>query len=98
MDRSSKQLQTLTFAGEEMTLHFADGRRVSVPLWWYPRLRKATEEQRQAWVLSAGGKGLHWEAIDEDLSIAGILNGEKAPDAKANFLPDSRLQDYRLTS
>jgi Protein of unknown function (DUF2442) len=57
----------------------ADGRRIVTPLWWYPRLLKATPEQRAKVELSRFG--LHWEEIDEDLSIDGMLRGAKAPGA-----------------
>jgi hypothetical protein len=50
-----------------------DGREVSVPLEWFPRLRDATEEERNSWRLIGGGIGIHWEKLDEDLSVAGLL-------------------------
>ncbi|CAN5742612.1 MAG: DUF2442 domain-containing protein [Pyrinomonadaceae bacterium] len=51
----------------------ADGREISVPLVWSPRLRKATPEQRKEWRLIGGGIGIHWEAIDEDISVESLL-------------------------
>jgi hypothetical protein len=54
----------------------ADGREISIPLVWSPRLRKATPEQRKEWRLIGGGigiLGIHWEAIDEDISVQGLL-------------------------
>jgi hypothetical protein len=60
-----------------------DGREISVPLWWYPRLLKATPEQRERWEITPFGDALHWEEIDEDLDVHGFLIGAKAPDAKA---------------
>lgn len=62
-----------------LTVELADGRTVQTPLWWYPRLLKATAAQRAAVRLSK--LGLHWEEIDEDLSVAGMLRGAKAPKA-----------------
>lgn len=58
-----------------------DGRTISVPLVWYPRLLHATAEQRGQWELSAGGYGIHWPEIDEDLSTEGLLRGAPAPKA-----------------
>ena len=52
-----------------------DGRELSVPLAWFPRLLHATPEQRQAWELIGRGEGLHWEELDEDISVAGLLAG-----------------------
>lgn len=60
------------------TLHvrLADGREVAVPLEWFPRLRDATREQRQHWRLIGGGIGLHWEDVDEDISVESLLATE----------------------
>ena len=51
----------------------ADGREISVPLEWFPRLRDATEEQRKDWRLIGGGIGIHWESVDEDISVESLL-------------------------
>ncbi len=71
----------VSFSDDEMTVDLADGRRVSVPLVWFPRLLKATPEQRNDWELLGDGEGIHWESVDEDLSVAGLLRGVKAPGA-----------------
>ncbi|MBX9619620.1 MAG: DUF2442 domain-containing protein [Hyphomicrobiales bacterium] len=57
----------------------ADGRSLSAPLWWYPRLAKANEAARAS--IEFQPMGLHWPGIDEDISIASILRGQKAPGA-----------------
>lgn len=51
----------------------ADGREVLAPLAWFPRLEKATRSQRNNWRLIGGGIGIHWEELDEDISVAGLL-------------------------
>ena len=56
-----------------------DGRTISVPLAWYPRLLKANPEQRAAWEKAGAGYGIHWSEIDEDLSTEGLLRGAPAP-------------------
>lgn len=56
-----------------------DGRTISVPLAWYPRLLHAGPEARSKWEKSAGGYGIHWPEIDEDLSTEGLLRGAPAP-------------------
>lgn len=56
-----------------MWVDLSDGRTLGVPLAWFPRLRNASPEQRQAFEISAFG--IHWEALDEDISIAGLLAG-----------------------
>jgi hypothetical protein len=62
-----------------LTVRLMDGRTISVPLVWYPRLLNATQEQRNNWQISAGGYGMHWPDIDEDLSTEGLLRGAPAP-------------------
>ena len=64
---------------DELTVHLVDGRRVSAPLVGYPRLLHATADQRSEWELIGEGEGIHWPQIDEDLSVAGILRGTRAP-------------------
>ncbi len=62
---------------EELTVVLDDGRSVSVPLAWFPRLLNATEKQRKQWELIGGGVGIHWEVVDEDISVASLLQPEK---------------------
>jgi hypothetical protein len=64
---------------EELSVRLMDGRTISVPLAWYPRLLQATEVQRNNWRISGGGYGIHWPDIDEDLSTEGLLRGAPAP-------------------
>lgn len=66
---------------DTLTVDLADGRRLIVPLVWFPRLLHARPEQRLNWRLIGDGRGIHWEAIDEDLSIEGMLRGASAPGA-----------------
>jgi len=67
---------------DALTIDLADGRRLSVPLDWFPRLLEATQAQRENWRLSGEGRGIHWPDVDEDLSVAGLLRGAKAPGSK----------------
>jgi len=57
-----------------LQVHLADGRIVSVPLEWFPRLRDASDTERNDWRLIGGGVGIHWEALDEDISVEGLLS------------------------
>lgn len=61
------------FQGERLYVRLSDEREISVPLTWFPRLLHATEEQRQNWEFLGQGVGIHWEAVDEDISVAGLL-------------------------
>ena len=58
---------------DALRVWLADGREISVPLSWSPRLLAATAEERNQWRLIAGGVGIHWEAIDEDISVESLL-------------------------
>lgn len=64
---------------EVLSVDLIDGRTITVPLAWYPRLLHATPEQRANWHISGGGYGIHWPDIDEDLSTEGLLRGAPAP-------------------
>ncbi len=65
------------FDDENMWVALADGRQLSVPLIFFPRLLNATSEQRNNFELSGGGTGIHWEEIDEDISVPGLILGNK---------------------
>lgn len=65
---------------EMLSVALADGRKISAPLVWFPRLINATPEQRVRWEPCGGGYGIHWEAVDEDISVASLLApGETVP-------------------
>ena len=58
---------------DALVVSLADGRRISAPLSWFPRLERATPEERGDWRLIGKGRGIHWPAIDEDVSVPGLL-------------------------
>ena len=60
---------------EELKVTLADGRKLSVPLLWFPRLLNASPNDRKHWELLGNGEGIHWPDADEDLSVAGLLAG-----------------------
>ncbi len=62
-----------TCTDEALRVVLADGREIAVPLAWFPRLQRATPEQRKQWRLIGGGIGLHWEDVDEDISVESLL-------------------------
>lgn len=76
------------FEQEELVVNLVDGRRVSVPLAWFPRLLHATPQQRQKWELLGDGDGIRWPDIDEDLSVVGLLRGTPAPGAAREVQQD----------
>jgi len=67
--------EALRFDEHTMWVDLSDGRTLGVPLAWFPRLLDATEQQRKNYRIGVGGRGLHWEEIDEDISVAGLLEG-----------------------
>ena len=78
-DERIKEVRT---TADELVVALADGRTLSVPLVWYPRLLHASAAQRSDWRFIADGEGVHWPQIDEDLSAAGLLRGVPAPAAR----------------
>jgi hypothetical protein len=67
--------QGITVSDESLVVDLVDGRTVSVPLAWYPRLHHGSTEERANWRLIGRGEGIHWPDLDEDLSVAGLLAG-----------------------
>lgn len=67
--------KALKFDANTMWVELTDGRTLGIPLAWLPRLLHASPEQRERYEISGGGIGLHWEEIDEDISVAGLLAG-----------------------
>jgi len=64
----------VSFTKDMLHVVLADGREISAPLAWFPRLQKATVRQRKNWRFIGGGVGIHWEDVDEDISIEGLLS------------------------
>lgn len=69
----SKNAVDILFSDSKMIVVLEDGRELSVPLEWFPRLRKATSDQLKKWRFIGKGEGVHWEEIDEDISIENLL-------------------------
>ena len=69
---------------DSLSVSMRDGRTITVPLVWFPRLLNAQPEQRRNWKIAGGGFGIHWPDLDEDLSTEGLLRGAPAPHAAAN--------------
>jgi hypothetical protein len=67
--------RAVRFDDSSMWVELADGRVLGIPLAWFPRLLNATPERRQRYEISGGGQGLHWDDLDEDISVAGLLAG-----------------------
>ena len=81
--RPGERIKDLRFTDDLLSVDLLDGRTISVPLVWYPRLLAATPEQRANWRLAGGGFGVHWPDVDEDLTTEGLLRGAPAPRGSA---------------
>jgi hypothetical protein len=92
MSSSTAETQTPTATGvgvsvTMLTVGLADGRTIAAPLAWFPRLSHATPAERSRWRLVAGGRGIHWPDLDEDVSLDGLLAGKRSMESQASFKP-----------
>ncbi len=83
MSTSISELQlaracTVTVRRDNLIVELSDGRTISVPLAWYPRLKHGTPKERRNWRLIAQGEGIHWPALDEDISVEGLILGRRS--------------------
>ena len=78
-----ERVKDVRFTEDTISVNLMDGRTIAVPMAWYPRLLNASPEQLTQWEICGGGYGIHWEALDEDLSTEGMLRGAPAPEARA---------------
>ena len=73
--------RTVEVTDDELTVGLADGRSITVPLVWFPRLAQATAAARENWELLGDGEGIHWPEVDEDLGVEGLLAGNRSSGA-----------------
>ncbi len=77
--------ENVSVTKDALTVDLSDGRTISVPLGWYPRLMHATPNERKNWRLIGKGQGIHLENIDEDISIEGLLAGRPSGESQKSF-------------
>jgi len=77
--------QNVSVTDDALTVELEDGRTLSAPLGWYPRLAHAKPEERSRWRLIGQGTGIHWDDIDEDISIEGLLLGKRSGESQRSF-------------
>ncbi len=80
---ADERVKAVRVAEDTLSVDLMDGRTITVPLVWYPRLLDATPQQRSHWEICGAGYGIHWPEVDEDLSTEGLLRGAPAPRASA---------------
>ena len=77
--------QDVTVSDDTLTVNLTDGRTISVPLAWYPRLLHATSRERRKWRLIGKGQGIHWPDVEEDISVLGLLLGHPSCESRESF-------------
>jgi hypothetical protein len=75
----------VTVTDDTLTVELCDGRTISVPLAWYPRLLHGSAEERGRWRLIGQGRGIHWLDLDEDLSVENLLAGKRSGESQRSF-------------
>ena len=82
---SVPEAMAIVVTEDTLTAELSDGRSISAPLAWYPRLVHATPDERSNWELIGGGEGIHWPDLDEDISVEGLLAGRKSGESQQSF-------------
>jgi hypothetical protein len=77
--------QNVRVTDDALAADLVDGRTITVPLAWFPRLAHATPSERLNWRLIAGGQGIHWPDVDEDISVEGLLAGRKSGESQESL-------------
>jgi hypothetical protein len=85
IERREAVAERVTLSKNTLELELADGRTVSAPLAWYPRLLHSTPKERANWRLIGGGEGVHWPDLDEDISVENILRGHPSGESQRSF-------------
>ena len=75
----------VTVTDDTLSVELSDGRMIAVPLEWYPRLVHATPKERNRWRLIAHGHGIHWDELDEDISVEGLIAGKPSGESQASL-------------
>lgn len=84
-DISVPAATAITVTDDTLTVDLADGRSISVPLAWYPRLAHGSAEERNSWRLIGRGEGIHWPDLDEDISVEGLIAGRPSGESQQSL-------------
>jgi hypothetical protein len=79
------KIQSLSITDDTLSVNLSDGRTISVPLAWYPRLLNASETERNDWRTIGDGEGIHWELLDEDISTKNLILGQPSGESQKSF-------------
>jgi hypothetical protein len=75
----------VTVSEDTLSVDLADGRTIAVPVGWFPRLAHGSPKERSSWRLIGGGIGIHWPALDEDISVANLLIGQPSAESQSSL-------------
>ena len=84
-DTSTPLAQDVRVVDDALTVVLVDGRTVTVPISWYPRLANGSPAERQNWQLQGGGHGIHWPDLDEDISVDALLAGRPSAESQGSL-------------
>ena len=82
---SQARAQHVSLTDDALVVELVDGRTITVPLTWYPRLAHGTPAERANWRLIGEGEGIHWPDVDEDISVEGLLAGRRSGETQASL-------------
>jgi hypothetical protein len=85
VDTSAARIQGLRVSDDQLTAELTDGRTISVPLGWYPRLLHGTKKERSHFRLIGQGRGIHWPDLDEDISVENLLLGKPSGESQQSL-------------
>ncbi len=85
IERREAAAESVSVTDDALTVHLADGRMLSVPLAWYPRLLHGSLKERSRWRLIGKGEGIHWPDLDEDISVENLLFGNPSGESQESF-------------
>ena len=97
VDHQAALAANVSATDDSLTVELTDGRMISVPLAWYPRLSHGTPAERNNWRLIGAGRGIHWPDLDEDISVEGLLAGKASGESQTSFKKwlDSRAANQK---
>ena len=85
LTKAETKAQNVSVNADTLAVELGDGRTISVPLAWFPRLLHGTPEERSNWRFIGGGEGIHWPDLDEDISVENLLAGKPSAESQSSF-------------
>ncbi len=90
--------ENVTVTEDTLSVDLKDGRTISVPLAWFPRLINGTKKERDNWRLIGKGYGIHWKDLDEDISVENLLHGQSSGESQSSLQKWLSMRQSRLTT